>query len=136
MQTLLKFCQVPENRIKLMEYLIKDLNNQDYDKCKYYICHIVNSPQFVHIFKRDNNINVSIEEKCTGKSIGNPFINYNYEIRLDQLLPELLKYRHYRDNSIDVWFYESADKADAIEIRIEALSKAINDIKNSLNGGK
>lgn len=132
MQTLLEFCQVPENRIKLMEYLIKDLNNHDYEKCKYYICHIINSPQFAHIFKRDNNINVYIKEKCTGKSIDNPFINYNYEIRLDQLLPELLKYSHYRDHNHEAWFYEWGHKFDAIEIRIEALSNAINDIKNSL----
>ena len=130
--TLLEFCQVPENRIKLMEYLIKDLDSQDYAKADYYICNIINSPQFAHIFKRDNNIITGIKERCTGKSIDNSYSVKSYEVRLDQLLPELLKYKHYKDVKQEVWFYDLAFEKDGIIIRIVALQNAINDIKNNL----
>ena len=130
--TLLEFCQFPENRIMLMEHLIKDLDSQMEREGNFYICHIINRPQFAHIFKRKNNISVSIKEKCTGKSIDNSYSVKSYEVRLDQLLPELLKYKHYKDVSQEVWFYESSFENDGIKIRIAALKNAITDIKNNL----
>lgn len=130
--TLLEFCQDPKNRIKLMEYLIRELYEQDPKKCHYFICHIINGRQFEYIFKKDNNIIGGIKEKCTGKSIENSHNVKSYEVGLDQLLPELLKYKHYKYSLQQVWFYNSTSEDDAIELRIEALTNAIQDIKNNL----
>lgn len=124
--TLLEFCQVPENRIKLMEEIINHLKS----KSEYYICLIINY-DFIK-FKQDNNIEkegyciASIEEKGD--------IRRSSYFLLSDLLPELVKYKNIPPQYIkdkSVWFY-STKLCDSFEVRIEALTNAINDIKNNL----
>lgn len=120
--TLLEFCQVPENRIKLMEEIIKGL------EIRYFICNIINSS--IEKFKKINNI---VDSKhCTGRLIDHPFGVHQNHIRLDQILPELLKYRHQENSYQEVWFFYKTIEDTGKQIRIEALTKAINDIKNNL----
>ena len=120
--TLLEFCQVPENRIKLMEYLIDRLQNED----DYYLCWIIN--ECSQKFKEDNNI---LESRLC---IGEIQLTSNSTILLSSILPELLKYKHNKPSWIteqSVWFY-SFVSSNAINTRIKALTNAINDIKNNL----
>ena len=125
--TLLEFCQVPENRIKLMEYLIQYMQYE----LEYYICWIINYDS--RKFKQDNNIDDS--EYCIGLTYKhNPF-NSKTTVLLSDLLPELVKYKHIPPSYItdqEVWFY-STNLCDGFQARIEALTKAINDIKNNLS---
>ena len=122
--TLLEFCQVPENRIKLMEEIIKGL------EYKYFICNIINS-SIINKFKRANKINET--KHCTGRLINNPFgVNENH-IRLDQILPELLKYKHEDNIYQEVWFFYKTIEDTGKQIRIEALNKRI---KKKRDGNK
>lgn len=126
--TLLEFCQVPENRIKLMEHLIQELPKvTGWD---YYICNIINSNEFYTNFRKPNNIDGLMQ--CSGKSKENVYgVNHN-QVRLDQLLPELEKYKHYKDAQQEVWFYPTLGENDEVDLRIAALKNAITDIKNNL----
>ena len=124
--TLLEFCQVPQNRIKLMERLIYQLET----KRQYYLCWILNY-DFLE-FKVEHNI----ENKgyCIGSIESKEYVHRLTYFLLSDLLPELVKYKHRKPNymkSQDVWFYVDTI-TDHQEIRIEALTNAINDIKNNI----
>lgn len=120
--TLLEFCQVPENRIKLMEELIEYLKNKN----DHYICWIINY-DFIK-FKHEHNIEQF--GYCIGSIEAKEYVQRLTYFLLSDLLPELVKYKHRNPNymkSQDVWFYADTI-TDHHEIRIAALKNAITDI--------
>lgn len=128
-----EFCINPFNRVLVMEEIIEQLEKMDPKNTGYFICNVIN----YSLGKFRIKYKVLYDKKCVGKTIN--FATFENEVRLSELLPELVKYRqtpeYFKSADLcEVWFYVEEEKENMqhIKVRINALRSAINDINNEL----
>ena len=112
--TILEFCNNPNNRIKLMQEIIYSLENNR----NKFICCAINKYDYLNLFKIDVFNFYCVSQKK---------LETDFYVYLGYILPELNKYRQIKDDN-GFWF----NKYTGTDDRIEALTNAINDIKQTV----